>query len=174
MASSAAQAAFEPYLTWMVATIAIFEARSASAAAQGASYGTAVAATPTLGELAANHFTHGVLEGTNFLGCNTIPIGVNEFEYLVVLWNRAAEAMDEYSAATGVNTAFDPFTMHRALWRHPGLPRPGWRPSWLRPPPRYLKASAGTLCWLNCKWPLPKVRARASPASGAVGSLVGG
>lgn len=125
MASSAAQAAFEPYLNWMVATIAIFEARSASAAAQGASYGTAVVATPTLGELAANHFTHGVLEGTNFLGCNTIPIGVNEFEYLVVLWNRAAEAMDEYSAATGVNTAFDPFTIAPSIMAAPGAPESG-------------------------------------------------
>ena len=108
-ASEAAQAAFEPYLAWMDEVIAAATQRAAAAEAQAGTYTGAVAETPTLGEIAGNHLTHGVLQSTNFMGVNTIPIAINEFEYLVVLWNRAAAAMDGYLAGTGVNTTFPPF-----------------------------------------------------------------
>ena len=125
MASSQAQAAFEPYLAWMTSIVAMAEQRSVAAAAQAGSYGAAVAETPTLGEIGANHLTHAVLEATNFLGVNAIPIGVNEFEYLVVLWNRAAGAMDGYLAATGANTTFPPFSIAPSVMAAPGAPESG-------------------------------------------------
>jgi len=125
MASSQAQAAFEPYLAWMETVIAMVQQRSMAAAEQAANYATTVVETPTLAEVATNHLTHAVLEATNFLGVNTFPIGVNEFEYLVVLWNRAAMAMDGYAAATGTTTTFPPFPPAPPIMAAPGAPEAG-------------------------------------------------
>jgi PPE-repeat protein len=61
-----------------------------------------------LPEIEQNHITHGVLEATNFLGVNTVPIGVNEFDYFVRMWNQAAGAMDVYQAETQMNLLFEP------------------------------------------------------------------
>ena len=75
-------AAFVPYLAWLMRA----SADSASAAAQhetaATAYTAALAAMPTLPELAANHMVHGVLLATNFFGVNTIPIAVNEADYV--------------------------------------------------------------------------------------------
>lgn len=124
-ASEAAQAAFEPYLAWMDEVIALATQRSAAAEAQAGTYTGAVAETPTLGEIAGNHITHAVLQSTNFMGVNTVPIAVNEFEYLVVLWNRASAAMDGYLAGTGVNTTFPPFPPAPSIMSAPGTPEAG-------------------------------------------------
>jgi PPE-repeat protein len=125
MAAEQAQAAFAPYLAWMELLIAMAEQRAAAAGAQAVSYGTAVATTPTLMELAENHITHAILEATNFLGINLVPIAVNEAQYFIELWNRAAVAMDEYAAATGVNTTFPPFPIAPPIMAMPGAPEAG-------------------------------------------------
>ena len=56
--------------------------RALQATAQATSYTTAMATTPPMPEIELNHITHAVLEATNFLGINTLPIRLNELDYL--------------------------------------------------------------------------------------------
>lgn len=106
--SERAVSATMPMVTWLHTTAMQAQKRAMQALAQASSYATAVATTPPIPEIEQNHVTHAVLEATNFLGINTAPIGVNEADYFVRMWNQAAGAMEAYQAETSVNTLFEP------------------------------------------------------------------
>ncbi len=97
-----------PMISWLRTVSAQAMKRALQATAQANSYSQAMATTPPLPEIEQNHITHGVLEATNFLGINTVPIGINEFDYFVRMWNQAAGTMDLYQAETAVNLLFEP------------------------------------------------------------------
>lgn len=92
-------AAHLPYLAWLTQASADSAAAAAGHEAAVVAYTAALAAMPTMPELIANHALHATLVATNFFGVNTIPIAVNEADYLR-MWVQAAVTMTGYQTAS--------------------------------------------------------------------------
>jgi PPE-repeat protein len=102
-------AAHVPYLAWLMQASAKSAAEATQHETAATAYTAALAAMPTLPELATNHVVHGVLAATNFFGINTIPIALNEADY-VRMWIQAATTMTAYQAVSTTALAATPQT----------------------------------------------------------------
>jgi PPE-repeat protein len=113
-AAERAISATTPMVVWLRMLSMQAQKRAIQASAQATCWTTAMATTPQLVEIEMNHITHAVLEATNFLEINRLPITLTELDY-IRMWDLAALVMDLYQAETVVNTTFEPIVMPKPI-----------------------------------------------------------
>ena len=100
-------AAHVPYLAWLMRASANSAAAAARHETAAAAFAAALAAMPTLAELAANHAVHATLVGDKLLRDQYHPIALNEADY-GRMWVQAASTMSLYQEVSGAELASTP------------------------------------------------------------------